>query len=79
MSESFEIPVIYKGKDLCFNASLFIYGYTHKIQVEINGYSINFEPDEERNYRAVVNIDDINNLDATLIKEIAKAIENIVK
>ena len=42
-------------------ASLVVTGYTHKFNVDVNGQIIVFEPDEERNYRAVIPYDDINN------------------
>ena len=48
----------------------------------VNGQEIIFEPDEERNYRAVINYDDIGKnkpVDIELLKEITKAIEIIVK
>jgi hypothetical protein len=49
--------------------------------VEVDGQTIVFEPDEERNYRAVINYDDSGKnkpVDVALLKEITKAIENIV-
>jgi len=35
-------------------AKLIVTGYTHKFGVDVNGQNIIFEPDEERNYRAVI-------------------------
>ncbi|MFC6101548.1 hypothetical protein [Olivibacter domesticus] len=29
-------------------------GYTHKIEVDVFGTLVHFEPDEERNYRAIL-------------------------
>ena len=55
MEEEFELPVEYKGAQLMLNASLLVTGYTHKFNVDANGHNIIFEPDEERNYRAVIN------------------------
>jgi hypothetical protein len=37
MDDSFQIPVTYKGEDLLFNASLKVYGYVHKIEVDVAG------------------------------------------
>ena len=82
MEEEFELPVKYKGEELMFNAKLIVTGYTHKFSVDVNGQIIIFEPDEERNYRAVTNYDDIGKnkvVDIELLKEITKAIESIVQ
>ncbi|MEJ7913767.1 MAG: hypothetical protein WKF70_11480 [Chitinophagaceae bacterium] len=82
MNETFEIPVIYKVRELIFQAELLVLGYTHKIQVEVNGKNIFFEPDEERSYRAVQAYDsmqEFSSSDKDLIKDIAGAIEIILK
>jgi hypothetical protein len=52
--ESFDLPVNYKGKELLFPANLRAFGYGYKIEVTINGQTILFEPDEERNWRGMV-------------------------
>ncbi|MEP6595261.1 MAG: hypothetical protein ABJA71_04905 [Ginsengibacter sp.] len=50
--------------------------------MDVNDQIIIFEPDEERNYRAVLNYDEVvheKKLDAELLKTIAKTIEKMVK
>ena len=82
MEEEFELPVKYKGEEQMLNAKLIVTGYKHKFCVDVNGQNIIFEPDEERNYRAVINYDDIgknNPVDIELLKEITKSIESIVQ
>ncbi|MEP6514303.1 MAG: hypothetical protein ABJA79_10555 [Parafilimonas sp.] len=82
MQEEFELLVDYNGHEYLFKATLNVYGYTHKIMVDVNGQPIIFEPDEERNYRAVLDYDDINNgkkFDIDLLKKIAESIEEILK
>lgn len=80
MDNSFVIPVLYKGKEIGFNAQLLALGYTHKIQVDVNGQEVLFEPDEERNYRAVIaNPSQDKQVDVELLKIIAQTIEAIVK
>ena len=54
MLDLFDLPVEYNGKELLFPAELLPMGFTHKIKVIIEGTEILFEPDEERNYRAMV-------------------------
>jgi hypothetical protein len=82
MEEEFELPVKYKGEEQMLNAKLIVTGYTHKFSVDVNGQIIIFEPDEERNCRAVIPYDDINhemNIDKNLLKAIAASIEGIVR
>ena len=79
---SFELPVTYKGQELSFSAWLLMIGYTHKIQVEVNGQLVKFEPDEEQNYRAVLDaaqLEKSNKLDIPILKAIAEVIELAVK
>lgn len=82
MDEPFEIIVSYRGEELSFTAILLKYGYTHKIQVLVKDQQVFFEPDEERNYRAVINSNDgkePGRVDIQLLQAIAQAIEAIVK
>ncbi len=82
MDDIFEIPVDYKGKTLLFAAKLLVYQYSYKIQVDVNGIDVMFEPDEERNYRAVLSSPELVNnhkIDKELIREIAETIEIILK
>jgi hypothetical protein len=53
MAEPFTLVVSYKGKEYHFDSELRVYGYIHKIAINIEGEEMLFEPDEERNYRAV--------------------------
>ena len=61
---------------------LLITGQAHKFSVDVNGQIIVFEPDEERNYRAVIPNDDLHqnrNIDKELLKAIVAAIDVIIK
>jgi len=80
MEEQFELQVQYKGQERYFQVSLVVTGYSHKFIVDVNGQNIIFEPDEERNYRAVIPYLEIENrkiVDVGLLQTIATAIENI--
>ena len=82
MEEQFELPVNYKGRQYLFKAALLVFGFTHKFRVDINGQTVIFEPDEERNYRAIINYEDADNhkeIDVELLRKITEAIEEIVK
>jgi hypothetical protein len=82
MNESFDIPVSFKGETLFFSSRLLQCGYTHKFVVDVYGQPVYFEPDEERNYRAIIETADINTnkeLNFELLKAVAHAIEAIIK
>jgi hypothetical protein len=81
MAEAFTLTILYKGEQKIFDAELRVMGYTHKIAVNINGTDLLFEPDEERNYRAVLSEPDINkkHIDLELIKLIAAELEASLK
>ena len=82
MDEQFEFPVEYKGNHLVLKASLLVTGYTHKFIIYVEGQVVIFEPDEQREYRAVIPFEDIankKNIDVELLKTIAAAIEQLVK
>lgn len=81
MSEHFLLSVMYKGREWQFESELRVFGYTHKISVNVDGTEFIFEPDEERNYRGV--IPDADNqkkkVDAELIRLIAEELESNLK
>lgn len=78
MNESFELPVQFKDKTILLPAELTIWGYSHRILVTWEEQSIIFEPDEERNYRAI--IEDAEKPPALeVVKAIAESIEAIFK
>lgn len=75
MAESFTLVVNYKGKEYQLDSELRVYGYTHKIAINIEREEILFEPDEERNYRAVIPEESKIKIDIGLIQAIAKELE----
>ena len=54
MNETIDIPITYEGNELIFKARVIKYGYIHRFEVDVEGNPVIFEPDEERNYRAIV-------------------------
>jgi hypothetical protein len=81
MDEPFLIPVSYMGKELEYEGRLRIMGYLHKIEINIDGIPVMFEPDEERNYRALVNheqIDKSKHLSAGLLETIATQLNSLL-
>jgi hypothetical protein len=82
MVEDFKIPVLFNNQRLNFPAQLLRYAYSYRIEVDVEGTMIYFEPDEERNWRALVGYEEIemnSNLNRELLKAIATSIEEIVK
>jgi hypothetical protein len=76
----FELPVIFNDKELLFQGRFLDYGYSSKIEMDIEGTKVLFEPDEERNWRALISFEDMQankNLDKDLLKVIAEAIDAI--
>ena len=82
MEDGFELPVTYKGKDLLFPAQLVSFGWTHRIEVAMDGTRVCFERDEEGEWRALLSAEDLKcnkTIDVELVKAIATTIENILK
>lgn len=82
MNDTFDLPVSFKGETYFFSSRLLQLGYTHKFVVDVNGQPVYFEPDEERNYRAIIETADIKSnkdLNLELLKAVAHAIEAITK
>ena len=82
MEEGFELPVVFNKAALNFPARLLSYGYSYKLEVEIAGSKILFEPDEERNWRALIAYEELNKnkkISAELLKAIASSIDKIMQ
>jgi hypothetical protein len=81
MTESFTLSVTYHNKTREFTAELRVTGYTHRIVIMVDKNEVVFEPDEERNYRAVIYEGEVkqNPPDAGLIKAIVEGLEEAFK
>ncbi len=80
--EYFAIPVTYKGEERDYTARLLMSGYTHKLEVQVEDYLISFEPDEDQNYRAILDEAQLNKnakIDIGLLQAIAQVIESTIK
>lgn len=77
--DTFEIPVLYKGKDMIFPAEVIRYGYVHRIQVDVKGQIIFLEKDEEGNYRAIAAETNTKDLERELIVAIVYSVETLLK
>ena len=82
MDDGFELPVLFNKRELNLPARLLSYGYSYKLEVEVEGTKILFEPDEERNWRALIGYEEINankKISVDLLKAIAFSIEHIMQ
>lgn len=74
--EQFDLPVKYKGGELMLPSRLVQMGYTFKVYVQIEGVEVIFEPDEERNFRAIVE-SSVKAVDPELVKAAAQGLEEV--
>jgi hypothetical protein len=77
--DEFNLEILHNGELMLFPAKLLLMGYTHKIEVDVNGIPVLFEPDEERNYRALVPEEHRQKINTAILKALAGAIEQVVK
>ena len=80
LMEIVELPVEYHGKELLLPAELLPMGFTHKIKVIVEGVDVLFEPDEERNYRAMaIDTERVNmeKLDKNLLQVICLTLDQL--
>ncbi len=78
MDSGFIIEVVVNNVVYGFEAQLVEVGYIHKVMVVINNINVIYEPDEERNYRAIITDKDIplvRQSDIELIQAVGNAIE----
>ena len=78
----FELPVIFNNKEFVFPGKFLDYGYSSKIEIDIEGTKVLFEPDEERNWRALISFEDHQankKLNLELLKAIAEAVDAVTK
>ncbi|WP_221392681.1 hypothetical protein [Dyadobacter sp. NIV53] len=81
MEEPFIIDVNYGGKELEFEGQLHISGYQHKIEIIVNEIPVFFEPDEERNYRALVSMEQMQHhkhMSQDLLQAIAHRLDSLL-
>jgi hypothetical protein len=82
MEEGFELPVVVNNTEYSFPALLLNYGYSYKLEVDIDGTKVIFEPDEEQNWRALITNEDLaanKKINRDILQAIASSIEAILK
>ena len=82
MEDSFMITISYNHKNYGFESSILMQGYQHKIAVNIADTLVLFEPDEERNYRAIGNTEEMSKnktISIGLLEAIASYLATMLK
>ena len=82
MDNDFEVSVTYKNQELNFSAKFIPFGYSFKFEVDVNGIPVFFEPDEERSFRAIIDLSIENahyKINVELLKLIADTLEDLFK
>jgi hypothetical protein len=79
MDDYFIIPVSYQGKEMEFEARVLLQGYIYRIEVIVEDMPVLFEPDEERNYRALISIEQLDGKGKNLNKGILQAIAGVLQ
>jgi len=74
MADSFDLPVEFNGEEKLYPTTILRYGFTHKLQVTVNNIIVTFEPDEEKNYRAIVDNDNAGALNKHLLEQISNTL-----
>lgn len=80
MDEVFQLPVSYQNEELELEARILLQGYLYRIEVNVKGIPVLFEPDEEQKYRALVSMEPAVNtdtLDTGLLQAIASRLESL--
>ena len=66
MDERFLLEVTYKGEVLRYDAELRNFGYINRVVVDVDGLLVQFELDDESNYRALVSPEQVQSKDNKL-------------
>lgn len=77
MADDFILTVPYRGESSDYAAGLRVRGYSYHIVVQVNETEVIFEPDEERNFRAIVPHN--GNVPVDLLQAIAEELEKQFK
>jgi hypothetical protein len=80
MDDLLVLPLSYQGEELEFQVRVYRYGYIHRVEVMIGDIAVQFEPDDEQNYRALVSpeqMEQSRKLNVGLLRAIAQQLESI--
>jgi hypothetical protein len=76
--EEFELPVSVNGNEYLFPSKLVQFGFTYRIEVDVNGALISFERDEERYWRALIDAQtEKSNINSGLVNAIIQVLDSL--
>jgi hypothetical protein len=78
MDDQLILPLNYQGQELEFEMRVYQYGYIHRVEVWIGAIAVQFELDDEQNYRALVSpeqLEQSRKLSVGLLQAIALQLE----
>lgn len=81
MDEPILITVPYKGTEKEIEMQLRQVGYTHRFIAILDGVEVYFEPDEERQYRAIIppeQADAAHKIDPALLQAVAETLHEVL-
>ena len=81
MSEQFSLNINYNNQELELESEFQPWGYTYRINIRVNDMIVVFEPDEERNYRAIIPLGETlkKQPDPLLLQAIVNKLEEVFK
>jgi hypothetical protein len=81
MDDLLTLPLTYEGKEMEFEVRVYQYGYIHQVEVWVEGIAVQFELDDEQNYRALVSPEQMEQsrkkLSLGLLQAIAEQLESL--
>jgi hypothetical protein len=81
MTDPILITVPYKGEEKEIEVELRQVGYTHRFIALLDGVEVYFEPDEERQYRAIIppeQAEGAHKIDPALLQAIAQTLHEVL-
>ncbi len=79
MDDIFTLTVSYKGQDHEYEGQLFVFGYSYRIRMWVDGTEVDYERDEEGAFRAALPFETDgktkDKLDRELLAAIAQKLE----
>ena len=72
MDDDFELPIVYKGAEISLPARLLQFGYSYRIEVDVEGVRLHLERDDQGDWRALMGGE--ANSDKAINRELVEAI-----
>jgi hypothetical protein len=81
MDDLLMLPLTYQGREMEFEVRVYQLGYIHRVEVWVEDIAVQFELDDEQNYRALVSPEQMEQsrkkLSAGLLQAIAQQLESL--